>query len=128
MSAVLLTLTALGEMAVGVLVAAFPSLGALLVGAPLDGGGLFAARIVGVAAFTLGLVWWRARGAPATVARHAPDFIIYNVGVGIVFGLAAKAAAEPVIPGVLALVHVGTGVLFAVALAIARSRPASPAE
>jgi hypothetical protein len=115
-------------MAIGVLVAAFPSLAALLLGAPLDGAGLFAARIVGVAAFALGLAWWRARGEPGGVGRHAPDFIVYNVGAGLVFALAAKAAAEPVIPAVLAAVHVGTGVLFAIALAGARSRPTGATE
>lgn len=114
----LFTLAALGEMAVGVLIALFPAVGTLLIGALLDSAGLVVARMMGVALLSIGLTWWLARSDPACAARNAPGFILYNTGVGAVFLVAALSASQPLIPWILAVVHIAVGTTFGAAVAV----------
>ena len=121
----LLNLAALGEMAVGVLVAAFPSIGTALIGAPLDSSGLLVMRMLGMAIFVIGLTWWLARGDANRVARHALGFIVYNIGIGVLFALAAMSASQPLIPWIVAIVHLAAGATFAAVVAITPSSTAA---
>ena len=108
----LVALMALSEMAVGLIIAALPSIGALLIGAPIEGSGLMLARMLGVAVLVVGLTWWLARGEQARSARIVPGFLIYNFGVGALFALAATSASRPLVPWILAAVHVGAGAAY----------------
>lgn len=110
----LLALVALGEMTVGVLIALFPSVGAVLIGAPLEGAGLLVARMLGVAVLVIGLTWWLGRRESERIARHAPGFIVYNLGIGALFAMAAMSSSQPLIPWILGIVHIVSGATFAV--------------
>jgi len=113
----LFALCALGEMAVGGALLAFPSLIALLMGAALDGGALLLARMMGTALLALGVTWWLACGEQGGLARCAAGFIVYNAGVGALFGLAAAAAAHPLVPWIVCGAHLGAAAVFGAALA-----------
>jgi hypothetical protein len=115
----LLTLVAIGEMAVGVLIALFPSTGTWLVGALLDSAGLVVTRMLGVALLAIGLSWWLGRNDAACLARNAPGFVIYNLGVGALFVVAARSASQPVVPWIVAIVHLAAGAMFAAVVAVA---------
>ena len=77
----LLALGALGELAIGLAVLAFPGpVMGLLVDAALADVGLVIARIAGIAVIALGLTWWFSR----SVLNHqlkciAPGLISYNL-------------------------------------------------
>jgi hypothetical protein len=120
------TLSAIGEIAVGLLVAVLPaSVMGLLLGAPLDGTGVVAARMMGIAVAALGLAWWpdRNRLDPQRLREVAPAFIGFNLGVGIVFlawGWTIGRALQ--VSWLVAAVHL----LAASALAVARSRTPAP--
>ena len=116
----LLTLVALGEMAVGTLIVAFPSVGTLLVGAQLNGAGLVVTRMMGVALLAIGVTWWLARGDDARSAGQVPGFLIYNLGIGALFALAARSASQPIIPWIVAALHIAAGTLFVFIVALAR--------
>lgn len=120
----LLAAGALGEMAVGAIVAAFPSVVDVLIDTPLDAGGRLVARMLGVALLAVGLSWWLARGDAARAARQAPGFIVYNLGIGALFALAALAAAHPLLPAIVAVVHVAAGALLAAVVATASAQAA----
>ena len=124
--ALLLTLAALGEMAVGVLVAAFPAVAPVLLGAPLEGNGLVVARMMGLAILVIGLTWWLSRSESDRIARHAPGFLLYNIGIGLLFAVTATSAPLPLIPWLVAIAHLGTGAVFATLAAMARSSAAAP--
>jgi hypothetical protein len=113
----LFALCALGEMAVGGALLAFPSLIALLMGAALDGSALLLARMMGAAVLALGVTWWLARGDEAGLARCAAGFIVYNTGVGVLFGFAAVDAAHPLVPWIVCGAHLVAAAVFGAALA-----------
>src|SRR5262249_31424844 len=80
-------LVSLGEMLAGVVLLAAPQQTArLLVDVTLDAGGAIVARMLGVAVLALGITWWLARAEPG---RCTPGFLVYNFGVGLLFGWAA---------------------------------------
>ena len=118
----LLTLGAAGEIGVGLLVAALPALVmGLLLGAPLDGTGELAARMMGIAAAALGLSWWpdRKRLDPRRLREVAPSFVGYNLGVGLLFLARSVATGRTLsVSSLVAAVHL----LVAVAFAVVRSR------
>ena len=122
----LFSLSALGEIGVGVFVLPFPQLAALLLDAPLDGPGLLVARGLGGAALALGLTWWIARNDARARARCTAGFIIYNVAVGALFAFQALQAARPALPGMVGVVHLVAGGAFAAATAFARAKPVAP--
>lgn len=106
----LYALAGLGDIGVGVVVLAWPPLLGWLVGQELSTGGEIAARLLGCAAIALGIGWWRGRGqAEARRALH-PGLLVYNFGAGAVFVLAAVLAAQPLVPGLVAALHLALGV------------------
>jgi hypothetical protein len=109
-----MTLMSIGEMLVGVAILALPrEVALLLVDAALDARGLLVARMLGVAVLALGITWWMARRDSDRPLRYSPGFIIYNLGVGALFGVAALAAARPALPGFVCVAHVTAAVAFA---------------
>ena len=94
------TLGALGEIGVGLLVALFPGpVMGFLLGAPLDPAGTVAARMIGITVAALGVTWWAGRKGLDTRRLHenAGGFLVYNVGVGLLF-LAHAAMADRSLP------------------------------
>lgn len=124
MTALLFALVALGEMAVGALVAVVPAFASFLIGAPIEGTGLVAVRMMGVAVLVIGLSWWLARAEPAGRARLLPGFLVYNFGIGALFAWAATSASQPVVPWILAAIHVASGAACAAAEAASPREPA----
>jgi len=114
----LFCVSALGEIAVGVLVLLFPQILAFLMVASLDPAGLLVARMLGSAALALGVTWWIARNQPLLhlASRYLAGYLIYNVGMGVLFVFCALAAREPVLPWIVAIGHVLIGVGFAAAV------------
>lgn len=104
-------LVGLGDMGVGALVLAYPPLLGWLIGRTLDPGGEIAARLLGCAALALGSGWWLARHQPTARGALLAGLLVYNVGAGVVFLSAALLAAAPVVPGLIALLHLGIGVV-----------------
>ena len=123
------TLSAAGEIGVGLLVAVLPAtVMGLLLGSPLDGAGAAAARMMGIAVAALGVAWWpdRNRLDPRRLREVAPAFIGFNLGVGLVFLAASWTSGRALsMSSLVAAVHL----LAASALAIIVSRtPAPPAR
>jgi hypothetical protein len=115
----LLTLMALGELGVGVLVLAFPApVMGLLLAAPVEGVGLVVTRMAGIAVTALGLTWWRARrDLDQRLTRIAPGFLVYNLGVGLLFlAYAATAAGSVPVSWIVAALHLLAGLAFAATL------------
>jgi len=109
-----MTVVAFGEMLVGVVLAAFPrEVVLLLVDVALDARGIYVARVLAVAMFALGLTWWRVRG---DWSLHAPGFIVYNGGVGLLFGWAAIGASQPLLAWLVCLAHLAAAVAFLASL------------
>lgn len=106
-------LAGLGDIAVGALVLLHPPLLGWLIGQPLDAGGEVAARLLGCAALALGLGWWRARHRAAAHGVLRAGLLVYNLGAGVVFLSAAMLAAAPLLPGLVAALHLGLGVMAA---------------
>ncbi len=117
----LFTTSALGEMGVGVLGLAYPQVLSILLDATLDAGGLLVARMLAAAALAIGLTWWLARKEPDVLARNAAGFLVYNLAIGALFLLQGFAAARPLLPWLLGVVHVGAGAGFVILAP--RSRP-----
>jgi hypothetical protein len=113
----LLTLSALGEIGVGAVGLAYPQFVALLLDATLDAGGLLVARMLGSAALALGITWWMARRETARLSRYTAGYIVYNLGVGALFALAALTAVRPALPWLVCIVHLVAGVGFGAAVA-----------
>lgn len=108
-----MTLASVGEMLVAVAILALPrEVAILLLDAALDARGQIVARVLGVALLALGITWWAARGEAERVSRYAAGFIVYNIGVGALFGWAALAAAHPIVPWFVCALHLGAGVAF----------------
>jgi hypothetical protein len=119
LAGLLLTLMALGELGVGVLVLAFPTpLTGLLLAAPMEGVGLVVTRMAGIAIAALGLTWWRARrDLDQRFTRVAPGFLVYNLGVGLLFlAYALTAIGSVPLAWIVAAVHLLAGLAFAAAL------------
>jgi hypothetical protein len=126
----LFALAAAGEIAVGLAVLAFPGpVMELLLAETIVGIGLIVARMFGLAIIALGMTWWLTRSdLHRQLKRMAPGFIIYNLGVGIVFLLYALLATRPVpFSWAVALLHLLVGVAFSAAVVIGH-RPATPGE
>lgn len=115
----LFAVAAASELVVGLAVLAFPgAVMGLLLASPPTGVGLVVARLLGTAIIALGLTWWFARGdLRQKFKRIAPGFIVYNLGVGLLFLLYALAAGrrDP-LPWVVGLVHLSLGLAFGVAV------------
>ena len=116
---ILLTLVALGEIAVGALLILFP--GAViefLLGAPLEGAGIVIARMAGIGIVALGLGWWadRNRLDGPRLRQVAVAFVGYNVGVGLLL-LAYAWGVDWSVPlaWLVGIVHLLAGLAFAVA-------------
>lgn len=94
------TLGAAGEIGVGLLVALFPGpVMGFLLGAPLDSAGTVAARMIGITVAALGVTWWAGRRGLDTrrLYENAGGFLVYNLGVGILF-LAHAATTAHALP------------------------------
>jgi len=119
LAGLLLTVMALGELGVGLLVLAFPGpVTGLLLAVQVGGVGLVAARMAGIAIAALGLTWWHARhDRDQRLTRVAPGFLVYNLGVGLLF-LAYAVTASTAVPlsWATAAVHLLAGFAFAAAL------------
>jgi hypothetical protein len=114
-AALVIILMAIGEALVGVVLLALPrEVVQLLIDATLDARGLIVARMMGVAVLALGITWWMARGDADRLSRYAAGFIVYNLGVGALFGWAALAASQPALPWIVCVAHLAAGVAFAV--------------
>ena len=112
-AALVMTLMAIGEAVVGVAIVALPrEVALLLVDAVLDARGQIVARMLGVAVLALGITWWMARGDARRRSRYSAGFIVYNVGVGALFGWAALGARQPLLPLTVCVVHLAAGVAF----------------
>jgi hypothetical protein len=118
----LLTLSALGEIAVGVALVAYPSLVAFLMAAPVDSNGLLVARMMGGAMLALGVTWWIARAEPGRLTHYVAGYLIYNLVVGVLFVAAALYASRALVPWIVAIVHLGAGAAFGTAMAMARKQ------
>jgi hypothetical protein len=105
------------EIAVGIAALAFPQVVSLLLDAALDAHGLLVARMLGVAALAFGITWRGARRDPRSAPRYAVGFVIYNLGVGTLFGIGAAAAERSAVPWLVAAFHLGAA---AIAVALAR--------
>ena len=112
---------ALGELAVGILIAGLPvAIGGLLLQAPIAGIAIVIGRMMGVALAALGLTWWleRHRLDPDRLRQLAPGFIVYNFGVGALF-LAYAWTGDFLlrVPCLVGAAHLGMGAAFVAALA-----------
>lgn len=121
LSATVFTLGALGEIGIGVLLLAFPDIGALLIATQLDPAGLLLARMLGAAVLGLGVTWWLSRLDAAGLSRCAAGFLVYNFGISALFFFAAIAATRPTLPALVCAAHLVLGAAFAVA-ALARAK------
>jgi hypothetical protein len=114
----LFTLSAVGEIGVGLLVALLPGpIMGLLLGAPLAGTGTVAARMTGIAIAALGIAWWPDRSSldPRRLRQVAAGFIGYNLGMGLLLLAYAWTAGEPLpVTWLVAAAHLLAGCAFAV--------------
>ena len=76
---------------------------------------------LGVAVLALGITWWLSRGDAERRSRASAGFLIYNLGVGALFGWAALGLGNPRCPGSSACAHMAAGATYA-AFAAARAR------
>src|SRR5215468_1966337 len=118
---------ALGEIAVGLVVLAFPQVLALLVAGAFDGAGLLAERMVGAAICALGVTWWIARNdpPPQVWARHGAGFLIYNFGVGALFVVRALTVTDAALPWIVGVVHLLAGLAIGAAVLAAQGTESS---
>jgi len=114
MAAIVLTLAALGEIAVGIVMLTLPQAVTLLIEATLEPRGLLIARMLGCAVLALGLTWWLGRREVDPLPRLAPGFFVYNVGIGVLFIPVALGASRPLIPWLVCLAHLGIAAAFAI--------------
>lgn len=114
----ILALSALVEMAFGAAALVFPTILSLLLGAPLDWHGLLVARMLAVAALSLGITWWRGgRSKPEHLTLMAGGYVAYNVGVGVLFIIAARSTNTANLPWLVAIFHLlSASALIAVVL------------
>jgi uncharacterized membrane protein AbrB (regulator of aidB expression) len=102
----------------------------LLLGAPLDGTGALAARMMGIAAAALGLSWWpdRNRLEPRRLREVARSFVGYNLGVGLLFLARSVAMGRALsVSALVAAVHLLVAIAFAATI-LRRVRPAGSSE
>ena len=106
-------LMAIGETTVGMVILVLPhEVARLLIDAALDARGLIVARMLGVAVLALGITWWMARGDANRLSEYSVGFIVYNLGIGALFGWAALGAGEPALPWSVCVLHLVAGVAF----------------
>ena len=117
---IILTAGALGELAVGILIAALPvAVGGLLLQAPVAGTAVVIGRMMGIALAAIGLTWWleRHRLDAERLRQLAPGFILYNFGVGLLFLAYSWTGGQLVlVPFLVGAAHVGMGAAFVAAL------------
>ena len=110
-----IALMSIGEALVGVVILALPrAVTLLLVDAALDAKGQIVARMLGVAILALGITWWMARGDAERLSYCSAGFIVYNLGVGVLFGWAALGARQPALPWIVCVAHLAAGLAFGV--------------
>ena len=112
----LFTLIALGEIAVGILLTLLPGrMTGILLGVPLDGTAAVATRMLGIAVAAVGVAWWpdRNRLDPQRLRQVAAGFLVYNLGVGVLF-LAYAWTADRALPmsWLVGAVHLLVGCTF----------------
>ena len=113
-----LSLGAAGEIGVGAAVLIFPSMVAVILGAPLEATGLFVARMFGTAILALGTTWWLAGRAPGGVKRCMTGFLLYNLALGALFLLHAVRQVPPApLVWAVGVLHVLLGIGFGAAIA-----------
>lgn len=118
-----MTLMSIGEMLVAMAILVLPrEVTLMLVDANLDGRGVIVARMMGVALLALGTTWWTAGRDAERLSRYSTGFIVYNVGVGALFGWAALAASHPVLPWFVCAVHLVAGMTFGALDVVARGQ------
>jgi hypothetical protein len=111
--------SALGELAVGILIAALPAaVGGLLLQVPVVGTAVVIGRMMGIALTAIGLTWWleRHRLDREQLRQLAPGFLLYNFGVGLLFLAYAWEGDRLLVPWLVAAVHLGAGAAFVAAL------------
>ena len=84
----LVTATTLGELVVGVAGAVFPAaVMRFLLGTPIEGVATIVARMAGIAVAALGIAWWtdRNRLDAQRLRDIAPGYLVYNLGIGLLF-------------------------------------------
>jgi hypothetical protein len=112
----LVTLGALGEFGVGVLIAVLPAATVrFLLSATVADAGLVIARMMGIALVALALTWWfaRPRHGADFLPRIAPGFLVYNVGIGLLFlGYTWSAGRLLVVPLLVGILHLGLAAAF----------------
>ena len=127
----LFTLMALGEIGVGILLALLPGpMSGILLGVPLDGTAAVATRMLGIAVAALGIAWWpdRRRLDPQRSRQVAAGFLVYNLGVGLLFlGYAWTADRALPVSWLVAAVHLLAGCTFIVLVNRASAAARSPA-
>src|SRR5690349_11269076 len=99
------------EVAVGIAALAVPQVLSLLLDAALDAHGLLVARMLGVAALAFGITWRGVRRDARSAPRYAVGFVIYNLGMGTLFAVAAAAADRSAVPWLVAAFHLGAAAL-----------------
>ena len=130
-ASVLLALSAAGEIGVGVLGIMMPTaVVSLLTAAPIEGIAVMVARMAGVAITALGIDWWRARGQfdVAGLRRVAPGFLVYNLGIGVLFLSRALAVAGHPMPWIVAIAHLAFAAVLVVLLAQIPHGSAGPSK
>lgn len=111
----LVAFMAIGESSVGMILLVLPrELAFVLVDAVLDARGSIVARMMGIAVLALGVTWWRTRCDAPRLARYSAGFIVYNLGVGALFGWAALTASQPAVPWIVCVAHLAAGMAFMV--------------
>ena len=109
-------MAALGEIGVGILLALLPSpMTGILLGVPLEGTAAFATRVTGIAIAAVGFAWWpdRNRLDPQRLRQVAGGFLVYNLGVGVLFlGYAWTADRALPVSWLVGAVHLLAGCTF----------------
>jgi len=110
-----MTLASIGETSVALAMLALPrEVASVLVDVDLAGRGLVIVRMMGVAVLALGITWWTAGRDAEHAALNSSGFVLYNVGIGTIFGWAALGASHPALPWIVCAVHLVAGVTFGV--------------
>ena len=80
--------------------------------------------MLGSALLALGVTWWIVRNEPLheLSSRFVGGYLIYNIGMGLLFSARAIDAAEPTVPWVVAVVHLLAGVGFAGSMLVVQRR------
>lgn len=108
-------LAAIGEVGIGIAGIVAPNIIGTLLAVQLEAPGLLAARLAAVAVLSLGVTWWTDRKDPERIRRDRVGFIVYNLGVAVLFGFAALNAGRSVWPWLVGAIHLVGGLIMVVA-------------